>query len=369
MLIAERVDSDAGADTLAGVCHFGIKTVMLHGETRKVSYVFDLRVDERHRRLGLAKRLMFLVESLSLQAGAVLCYLTVNSTNRNAQSLYNAIGYETLSVRKLSANPLVPVGMVRRWLGLAADRKPLPGGAQLHVCDGRQSREIVARLTHGRGDAMQPADLGAIFDRSHYFVQGFHAQSKTSQAFIATYDSSSLNGVELLRLIVPLSLFSSLVGKACLALAVGALFWLMGSGMMALLGRGGVFGVVLGVALGAVLLVFLLIGVSIVSRWGHTARIRLYAPCFSGPDGPALLRALLVVVQARAERDGYVFSMLNTGRDDAITAALQNLDAKPKKQAKLGADDGGTIFLFKHIGTDTTMEEVPRTIFFDPRDI
>ena len=61
-------------------------------------YVWDIAIDERHRRRGLGARTMQLAEEVAREHGAVDLRLNVFGYNEPAIRLYEALGYETAAI-------------------------------------------------------------------------------------------------------------------------------------------------------------------------------------------------------------------------------------------------------------------------------
>ncbi|MBX9879984.1 MAG: GNAT family N-acetyltransferase [Candidatus Obscuribacterales bacterium] len=58
-------------------------------------YLSDLYVDENCRRHGIAKQLMKTAEEYCIANGAIFVELQTAHTNKNAQALYESLGYKT----------------------------------------------------------------------------------------------------------------------------------------------------------------------------------------------------------------------------------------------------------------------------------
>ena len=63
------------------------------GELRRVLYVWNIRIDERHRGRGLGRRAMVLAESEARRRGLTHIGLGVMGGNETARRLYRSLGY------------------------------------------------------------------------------------------------------------------------------------------------------------------------------------------------------------------------------------------------------------------------------------
>jgi ribosomal protein S18 acetylase RimI-like enzyme len=79
---------DDESDELAGFVHFRFTYDDEEGPSYGVIYVFEIQIDESYQRRGLGKKVMDLVEALTLQAELYKVMLTVFKANESAMKFY-----------------------------------------------------------------------------------------------------------------------------------------------------------------------------------------------------------------------------------------------------------------------------------------
>jgi ribosomal protein S18 acetylase RimI-like enzyme len=84
---------DDESDELAGFVHFRYTYDDEEGPSYGVIYVFEIQIDESYQRRGLGKKVMDLVEKLTLQVELDKVMLTVFKANESATKFYLGLDY------------------------------------------------------------------------------------------------------------------------------------------------------------------------------------------------------------------------------------------------------------------------------------
>jgi len=100
LLVAENIDGE-----VVGFAWLGL----VHPRTRspESAWLYDLRIDERHRRRGYGDAMLVAIEQFARDAGAATLELNVFGHNRAATALYTNRGYHVTTQQM--AKPLRPL--------------------------------------------------------------------------------------------------------------------------------------------------------------------------------------------------------------------------------------------------------------------
>ena len=82
------------ASELAGFVHFRYTYDDEEAPTEGVVYVYEIQIDEKYQRLGLGKKIMTIIETLTINAELGRIMLTVFKKNESAMNFYRGINYD-----------------------------------------------------------------------------------------------------------------------------------------------------------------------------------------------------------------------------------------------------------------------------------
>jgi len=98
--------ADAAQGGLAATATAALKGVRLGGTASLAAYVFDVAVDQAHRKQGLARELLAESERWARSAGASILYAHVLRGNAASAALFAAAGYEPIRTLRAFLMPL-----------------------------------------------------------------------------------------------------------------------------------------------------------------------------------------------------------------------------------------------------------------------
>eukprot|EP00928_Gymnodinium_smaydae_P039530 TRINITY_DN26989_c0_g2_i1.p1 TRINITY_DN26989_c0_g2~~TRINITY_DN26989_c0_g2_i1.p1 ORF type:complete len:423 (-),score=52.91 TRINITY_DN26989_c0_g2_i1:2-1270(-) len=356
--IIRVVEDRANKGRVVGVCCAALKTARMHSEMCKVAYIFDLRVDEDYQGHGIGKKLSIQIEEACQARGAKFLYLTVNSDNTKAKSLYAKRGFVHASYRSPSMSLLASLEQEDQSIAIerVSPKKAIEMTAEAH-------RSADLTLHH----------LSALFE-SPLYEGTFLARQGNSFACVSAWNGSFLTGFKIERLFLPITWWRTGLAKGTsLLFATYALlrwmFAVYGSCERAFDSRSMIdsaFAVFM-TGITASSLYFLwrawptlsFIAGKVLS--GNTKlRHRLFAPFASGPvdEQEKLMRALLKHLHNEARASGYGIQICN-------------LDKHHPLRSFFPSSKFTTQFLYKQVGA-TVPQDCPGLSsdnFFDPRDL
>lgn len=356
-----RVAEDrSNGGRIVGVGCAALKTARIHSKMSKVAYIFDLRVDEEYQGCGIGKALTEQIEEGCAAKGASFLYLTVNSDNTKAKSLYAKRGFVHASHRSPA-------------LALLAFPDLEDSVNSVEVV----GKEAAIKLT---SSFYSSADLfleklDQLFD-SPLYEGTFVARKGDSIAGVSAWNGSSLTGFKIERIFLPISWWRSPIFHLVL---LGAGIWaawrwavaVQATGRSALETRSVFtsiwFLAMMGITFaGAALLfrawpVISFIGSKVVSD-NTKMRHRLFGPFAFGPtsDQEELMRAVMSRAHNAAREAGYAMSICN-------------MDARHPLRPFFPSNKFSTIFMYKPVeGKESDSGSLPPLTadnFFDPRDL
>ncbi|CAE7415441.1 rimI [Symbiodinium sp. CCMP2456] len=363
-IIRVAEDRSEGGRIIAVGCA-ALKTAQLHGKMCKVAYIFDLRVDEEYQGYGVGKALTQQIEDACEAKGAKFLYLTVNSDNVKAKSLYAKRGFVHASHRSPA-------------MALLAFPEQEDGDIEVEELDKEAARAMTCRF-YASADLLLN-QLGQLFD-SPLYEGSFLARRGESVAGVSAWNGSSLTGFKIERLFLPISWLRSGVFR-CMgisALLFVALRWvqaLQAAGTAAaetqstkdVLWLVGMIGVTASSAclVWRVWPVLSFIGDKIISN-NTKMRHRLFGPFGFGPkeDQEQLMRAVVKRVHNVARESGYAMSICN-------------MDVSHPLRPFFPSNKFSTTFMYKHSlvpcdrsveGSSAGLPPLSADNFFDPRDL
>jgi GNAT superfamily N-acetyltransferase len=211
---------------IVGVVCAAIKTCFAHGKTQKVGYVFDLRVHEEYQGRKIGSQLSKAIEQACIEKECTMLYLSVNKNNVKACSLYRKHGWTHASPRSPSIDILLKPVVVQETALKQTVSSILTTLEKLPV------PKAIEMTTAGHATAdMTLSNMGQLFT-SPLYEGTFVARRGESYAGISLWDGSSLNGIKVERIVLPISYYQALANSAVAGLvakavaAWGASYWL-----------------------------------------------------------------------------------------------------------------------------------------------
>ena len=191
ILVAE---DDEGSGSIVGVVCAAIKACHVRGTEQKVGYIFDLRVHEEYQGRKIGSQLSKAIEQECIQKGCALLYLSVNKDNVKANSLYRKHGWVHASPRSPSIDVLIsPIRMEDPTVAV----------------EKVTTAKAIELTEQGHRDAdMRPCDMNALFG-SDLYEGTFVARRGSSYAGISLWNGSSLGGIKVDRLVLPVSFYQT----------------------------------------------------------------------------------------------------------------------------------------------------------------
>eukprot|EP01064_Diplonema_japonicum_P034853 TRINITY_DN735_c0_g2_i3.p1 TRINITY_DN735_c0_g2~~TRINITY_DN735_c0_g2_i3.p1 ORF type:complete len:399 (+),score=64.22 TRINITY_DN735_c0_g2_i3:888-2084(+) len=331
------VDNEEG-EVVAAVC-LGLKNVTLYGKPATVGYLFDLRVHEKAQRKGLGETLSNKAEQWAFDQGATMIYLTVNSNNTSALSLYAKLGYSVVSLREPSNSLLV----------FSAQNAK----GEVETYKGRDAVDILTPYFESRD--MFTGFEGLFNSPFYYKTLVARDESTDSFASVSLWNGSALTGVLLYRVVLPSWVIGSRVfqySTFILGLWLSICFGSTAYEEFSLL-NGVLCVVFLAVVLVGAFLKHSLDPVLCAPK--QQIRCRCFAPVCSGPNGHILLKHVLDHAKAFAKQQGFAVLICNLDRDDPVRVSFSRGAYRTQFHAKMR--DGSVAPRFQPDN------------FFDPRDI
>lgn len=217
-IIRVAEDRSAGG-RIVGVGCAALKTARMHSRMCKVAYIFDLRVDEAYQGCGLGKALTEQIEEACQSKGAHFLYLTVNSDNTKAKSLYAKRGFAHASHRSPA-------------LALLAFPDVEEDAVSVEVL-GKEAAMKLTSCFYASADLCLER-LEQLFDSALY--EGtFVARKGDSIAGVSAWNGSSLTGFRIERIFLPITWWRSPMLQLLLA---GGGLWVAWRWLLALKASG-----------------------------------------------------------------------------------------------------------------------------------
>lgn len=353
------VEDEANGNRLVGVCCAALKKAIVHSEKCIIGYIFDLRVDEDYQGYGIGLELSSQIEAECAHRGAKFLYLSVNSTNTKALSLYKKTGYEHASYRSPALQLL-----------LYEEEEPSDITVETLAVDEALQLTVEAY----KNSDLTPVAMNELFTSSCY--EGtLLARRGDSYAGASSWNGSSLTGWKIDRLILPMAWWRSLGAKIAFGSVAlyAVLAWarvVCASLQEASVDReaykivkfGGFVSVTVCGSLGLLYAwpaLSFMAGKLANAAGDRKLKHRSFAPFGRGPmaEQEALLRAVLKRMHNRAREAGYAIS-------------LCNLDKAHPLRGCYASSKFSTIFLYKRIGSSSEpLPPLTADNFFDPRDL
>jgi GNAT superfamily N-acetyltransferase len=393
-------------DIVAVACA-GIKDITIFGKPERAGYIFDVRVDQRVQGKGVGAGLSRFLEDRCRSRGATYLYLSVNSTNLRAISLYKKTGFTIASTR-------IPC-MMPTDVELYSDELHASQAAAMQAVPMATAIELTSDYWLSQDLCVKelPALFGsALYEGTFVLRDSAEPGGDESWAMASLWNGSALGGMQVDRIFLPMSWWRVMYSS-------GDFWYGRGSSSKAgsrkaisqeqverdLDNRFNALQAVVGVAGGAILgyryraappktntaarmvdmlLVGGLVGAGLSLRrvYPHVKgrlswylrmlqrgtyhpgrpppkfRCRVFAPVVHGPRGKALLRELVKQARQKANERGYPVLVYNADQNDPLRTAFPN-------------GDFYTTFMHKslrEVGRNG-LDHLAPTNFFDPRDM